>query len=80
MTYRALESNMTALSRQKEMLLSKILEIQSTIMGLDEIGKSDSDILNVLVIKRKKYETNSTTTSNRTRTTLSYCMQTRFPC
>jgi prefoldin alpha subunit len=44
-TYKTLEANLTNLNSQKEMLFSKLLEIQNTIVSIDELGKSSSDAL-----------------------------------
>jgi len=44
-TYKALESNLTNFARQKDMLFSKLMEIQNTIASVEEINKSKSDVL-----------------------------------
>ena len=43
--FRMLESRLKGLGQQREMLASKIMEIQSTIASVDEVVKSKGDIL-----------------------------------
>jgi len=43
--YRTLESRLEALTRQRDLVSSKIVEIISTISSIDEIGKNQKDIL-----------------------------------
>lgn len=45
LTYRVLESRLDSLLKQREMLASKLVEIQSTLFSIDEIEKSKEDIL-----------------------------------
>lgn len=45
MTYKTLEANLANLNRQKELLFSKLMEIQNTIVSIDEMGKGKSDTL-----------------------------------
>lgn len=44
-TYKTLEANLANMNRQKELILSKLLEVQNTIISIDEMGKSESDVL-----------------------------------
>ena len=43
--YRTLESRLEALTRQRDLVSSKIVEIISTISSIDEISKNQKDIL-----------------------------------
>jgi len=43
--YRTLESRLEALTRQRDLVGSKIVEIISTISSIDEIGKNQENIL-----------------------------------
>jgi len=43
--YRTLESRLEALTRQRDLVSSKIVEIMSTISSIDEISKNQKDIL-----------------------------------
>ena len=43
--YRLLESRLDALFNQRDLVANKILEIQTTLESVDEISKSDEEIL-----------------------------------
>ena len=43
--YRTLESRLEALTRQRDLVSSKIAELMSTLSSLDEIGKDQENIL-----------------------------------
>lgn len=43
--YRTLESRLEALTRQRDLVSNKIVEIMSTISSIDEIGKNQENIL-----------------------------------
>lgn len=45
MSYRVLEARLEGLVRQRDMLVNKIIELQSTLQSLDELDKSESEIL-----------------------------------
>lgn len=45
LTYRILESRLDSLLKQREMVVSKLVELQTTLNSIDEIEKSNSDVL-----------------------------------
>jgi len=45
LTYRILENRLDAFLKQREMVVSKLIEIQNTLSSMDEIEKSKEDIL-----------------------------------
>ena len=45
LAYRILESRLNSLLKQREIVVSRILEIQTTLESIDEIKKSKNDIL-----------------------------------
>lgn len=45
MTYRVLEARLEGLVKQRDMLVNKIIELQSTLQSLDDLEKSESEIL-----------------------------------
>ena len=45
MTYRLLEARLDSLVKQRDVLINRLIELQSTLQSIDEIEKSDEDIL-----------------------------------
>ena len=45
LTYRILENRLDSFLKQREMVVSKLIEIQNTLSSMDEIEKSKEDIL-----------------------------------
>ena len=45
MTYRILESRLDSLLKQRDLVASKLIEMQTTLASIDEIHKSASEIL-----------------------------------
>jgi len=45
MIYRIIESRLEALAKQRDLFLNKIVELQSTVISIDEIAKSKEEIL-----------------------------------
>jgi prefoldin alpha subunit len=45
LTYRILEARLESLLKQRDMLVSKLMEIQTTAVSIDEIEKSKEEIL-----------------------------------
>jgi len=45
LAYRILESRINALSQQRDLLTNKMFEIQTTLNSIDELEKSDEDII-----------------------------------
>jgi len=45
MVYRIVESRIDALIRQRDLFLNKLLELQNSIASIDEIAKSNEEIL-----------------------------------
>jgi prefoldin alpha subunit len=45
LTYRILEARLEGLLKQRDMIASKLFEVQTTLVSMDEIGKSDQEIL-----------------------------------
>lgn len=45
LAYRILESRLNSLLQQRDIVVSKILEIQTTLASIDEIKKSKKDVL-----------------------------------
>jgi prefoldin alpha subunit len=45
LTYRILEARLNALTRQRNLIVNKIIEIESTLQSIDEIEKSDREML-----------------------------------
>jgi prefoldin alpha subunit len=45
LAYRIIESRIEGLLRQREALATKIMEIQTTLNGINELGKTDEDAL-----------------------------------
>lgn len=44
-TFKTLEANLGNLSRQKELLLSRLIETQNTIVSIEEMGRGSSEML-----------------------------------
>ena len=44
-TYRVLEARLESLVKQRDLLVNKIMELQSTLQSIDELSKSDGEIL-----------------------------------
>jgi prefoldin alpha subunit len=47
LTYRILEARLNSLLKQREMILNKLAEIQSTLASIDEIEKSDNVLFSI---------------------------------
>jgi prefoldin alpha subunit len=45
MVYRIVESRIDALIRQRDLFLNKLVELQNTVASIDEIAKSNEEIL-----------------------------------
>jgi len=45
MMYRIIQSRLDAMVRQRDLFFNKIVELQNTLISVDEIVKSDSEIL-----------------------------------
>ena len=45
MTYRVLEARLEGLVKQRDMVVNKIIELQTTLQSIDDLEKSDSEIL-----------------------------------
>lgn len=63
LTYRIIESRLDALLKQREMVASKIIEIQSTLSSMDEIEKTDGEVL--FPIGAEAYTSGKVTSKNR---------------
>jgi len=45
LTYRFMEARLDGLVKQRDMMVSKIIELQSTLQSIDELDKSEGEIL-----------------------------------
>ncbi len=45
LTYRVMEARVDGLVKQRDMLINKIMELQSTLNSIDDLKKSDGDVI-----------------------------------
>lgn len=45
LTYRLLEARLDGLVKQRDMLINKVIELQSTLGSIDELSKSDGEVI-----------------------------------
>ncbi len=45
LSYRLLEARADGVVKQRDFIISKVMELQSTLNSIDEIGKSDGEVL-----------------------------------
>jgi len=45
LTYRVMEARVDGLAKQRDMLINKIMELQSTLNSMDDLKKSDGEVI-----------------------------------
>lgn len=45
LTYRVMEARLDGLVKQRDMLINKIIELQSTLSSIDDLKKSDGEVI-----------------------------------